>query len=833
MLVADCLRDLGRFDEAEAACRALVTDEPGNVAALRGFGQALRRRGDTAGALEAFRAALAAEPRAAWARMAVADALRDLGRFEEAEAACRALVADEPGNVAALRGLGHALNRRGDAAGALEAFRAALAIEPRAAWARMAAADALRDLGRLDEAEAAYRALVDDEPGNAAALMRLGRVAQLKADSSAASWFEQAVRADPDASAPRLALAGALRDLGDFGAARDALRAVLAREPAQVEAWMSLGHTERRAGRREAALEAFAHASGQAPDAAGPLVEMAVEERVLGRPEVSEELLRRALAADPGSTDAMQQLGEHLRLSDKLEAALEMFGRIIASSRPTVHAHMAASQALAELGELDGALRTLEDARARFGERPALAAKHAELLRRTGDWPAAREVVERAERSWPRHFGIWFERAFLERLRSGPEASAACLDAAPASSTPEWCRVHTLRGLFAADGWCFEEAAAHYERAIGFNPDDGWPRSCLAQTQLLMLDIDGAHEQMRTLSRLGFSAARLQGRSTNISQTLLGQLLDEFVLDRQALEELRALRGLAPDERVEPLRALVRRYPEHTPAAIALLTALRQSGRLGPFPAARAHTVTAAAPPRIPGAFAQYWDDADPPRDLAKLMASWGRLYPRFALRRFSDEQVRAFLGRFHTAEVQTAYRRSREPAQKADIFRLAYLYSHGGYYADADDRLVGDLEELRFPGADLVLYQEDIGTIGNNFIGAVPGHPLIGRALRLAVEAINRGDIDMLWLSTGPGMLTRAFAGLIAESTREPLAALDGVAVLEHVGLQRTVAIHCLAGYKKTERHWSRTTFGRSGAAKSSSLLQQAANGKTACPLA
>jgi hypothetical protein len=123
---------------------------------------------------------------------------------------------------------------------------------------------------------------------------------------------------------------------------------------------------------------------------------------------------------------------------------------------------------------------------------------------------------------------------------------------------------------------------------------------------------------------------------------------------------------------------------------------------------------------------------------------------------------------------------------------------------------LVGDFEDLHVPGARLLLYQEDFGTIGNNVIGAVPGHPVIGRALRLAVEAINRGDKDILWLSTGPGLLTRAFAASLADLGREPLAALGDTVVLEHGELQRTVSIHCLVGYKNTERHWSRTAFGR-----------------------
>ena len=348
-------------------------------------------------------------------------------------------------------------------------------------------------------------------------------------------------------------------------------------------------------------------------------------------------------------------------------------------------------------------------------------------------------------------------------------------------------------------------------RAVELNPDDGWPRTLLAQALLLTFDTEGAREQLRQISRLELSAAKLQGRSSNLSQMLLGQLLDEFALDQQALEELRALQRLAPAERVAPLLAMVARQPDHTPAAIGLVSALRQSGRLARRPGGGEGGGAAS---RIPRTFAQYWDAAAPPRDLAGIMGSWGRLYPRFGLRRFDDGQAQAFLARLHTADVQAAYRRSRQPAQKADIFRLAYLHSQGGFYADADDRLVGDLEDLRFPGVGLVLCLEDIGTIGNNFIGAEPGHPMIGRALRLAVEAVNRGDTDLLWLSTGPRLLTWAFAALLADPGREPLAALDETVVLEHGEIQRTVSIHCLAGYKNTERHWSRTAFGRRAAA-------------------
>jgi hypothetical protein len=54
---------------------------------------------------------------------------------------------------------------------------------------------------------------------------------------------------------------------------------------------------------------------------------------------------------------------------------------------------------------------------------------------------------------------------------------------------------------------------------------------------------------------------------------------------------------------------------------------------------------------------------------------------------------------------------------------------------------------------------------LGNNFIAATAAHPVITRAVELAAAAMNRDDKDLVWLSTGPGLFTRAFAQVWAES--------------------------------------------------------------------
>ncbi|HET9018590.1 MAG TPA: hypothetical protein VFN46_03330, partial [Acetobacteraceae bacterium] len=123
---------------------------------------------------------------------------------------------------------------------------------------------------------------------------------------------------------------------------------------------------------------------------------------------------------------------------------------------------------------------------------------------------------------------------------------------------------------------------------------------------------------------------------------------------------------------------------------------------------------------------------------------------------------------------------------------------------------------------AGFVAFQEDIGTLSNNFLAVAPLHPAIVLALDLTVTAVNRGDEELLWLSTGPALLTRAFAQAVACSVLRPAGWLRHTRVLERHELERVVACLCTASYKNSSRHWRHAAFvppkaraGRSGGAR------------------
>ena len=112
--------------------------------------------------------------------------------------------------------------------------------------------------------------------------------------------------------------------------------------------------------------------------------------------------------------------------------------------------------------------------------------------------------------------------------------------------------------------------------------------------------------------------------------------------------------------------------------------------------------------------------------------------------------------------------------------------------------------------GRSLVLAQEARGSIGNNFCAAIPGHPLIARALDAAVTAILRGDSDSVWLSTGPGLWTREFARYLAEDDGRMAELGTSITILERFEQRTFCAMACKVTYK-AERHWMKSEFAAS----------------------
>jgi mannosyltransferase OCH1-like enzyme len=210
----------------------------------------------------------------------------------------------------------------------------------------------------------------------------------------------------------------------------------------------------------------------------------------------------------------------------------------------------------------------------------------------------------------------------------------------------------------------------------------------------------------------------------------------------------------------------------------------------------------------IPMRITQYWDAPAVPEDVLSLSESWRTCNPEWEYRRFDTKSALLYLRSYFSPQVSTAFQRAEDATTKADILRLAVLVRDGGVWADMDDRCLQPLAPFFRPGIEALFWQEPSGHIGNNFIATRPKHPVLRKALVLAINALNRGDRDKVWMLTGPGLLTRAFALVLAESGAAWRQQLETVQVVDEFELWRQVAYHCQLSYKIQGRHWSKLAF-------------------------
>jgi tetratricopeptide (TPR) repeat protein len=796
------LRELGRLDEADQFFRAVVTRDPGHVHGWRGLGLVARERGDHAEALEHFRKAAALDPTQIWTVQDVAAELQQLGRTEEAEPLLKSLVDSRPNSADALLAYALGIRHRTSASDHIRMLEKAIELEPRHAGAQLALANEYSGAWRLGEAEALYDAMLAEDGNNFWAVMGKGQIARRRGDGDdARKAFEDAMALPGAPIWGGIAFCDALVEAGRFDEARKVLRAAMSRHPTEPALLLQLGYMERAAGEHAAASAAFASAATLKPHQPQVEIELAAENIRLGQAGPALNRLTNLISRDPGSGPAWEALANTLRQIDDERGAVACRQKAVALDPSNLGSHLQLALGLERLGQPREAERVLETCDRRFGPLPETQVLRAEILQSRGDYPAAHALLKQAIALFPTHFDLWFHHVSLLIHFGAFEEARRAAEAPPQCSRREHVRISMLKGQIAAAHWHLDDAYCCFNHAAQFYANDSGIHHTASLAALLRLDLDATQAHLHSSVRNDPTHRFLHAGNYKPSQTHIGQLLDEYRIDEAALSLLRD--SLIASDPVEALEALVGEFPDYTPAAINFLIALRRNGLLDR---------PRQSPPGdrlIPTRITQYWDDNIPP-DVEAFCDGWRDTHPGYRYVRFCKSDARRYLQEMGPPGALAAFDRAKEAAMKADLFRLAVLYHEGGYYIDADDRCLAPIPTIDPGDRSLIVYQEDLGTVANNFIGVVPHHPIIAAALSAARESIERGDTDMLWLATGPGLLTRCLAAHLAGHRLERLKSMY---VLERHELFKAVAIHCAAAYKHTPKHWSRTAFKKIGA--------------------
>lgn len=200
----------------------------------------------------------------------------------------------------------------------------------------------------------------------------------------------------------------------------------------------------------------------------------------------------------------------------------------------------------------------------------------------------------------------------------------------------------------------------------------------------------------------------------------------------------------------------------------------------------------------------QFWDSGTIPGDVAELIATWRASGLRHEL--FNNNSAGHYIMENYGRFAFRAYEKCYHPAMKADLFRLAYLANEGGFYVDADEALVGDINEyivsLNMSENQLICSYAPERVANNNFLIAPPRHPIIMKALMLSIENIYLHSEYPIWAATGPGVLGRSIAWC-AEC-------LDLDAMLGVIRLDRSMWDGYLTKkedlqYKSDDRNWNK----------------------------
>jgi protein O-GlcNAc transferase len=189
-MLALVFRETGRLEDAIAALREAIAQQPGNAVQWTNLGEIHRKHGHFADAVECQRQAIALEEKFPEAHLNLSLAYRGLGEVDNAITAAVRATELRPDYAKAHFVLGNLRREEGDLTGAVAAYQTALEIHPdsadvhlniAAAWlallepakavehyesvlrldpshsdAEYAMAQALASLGRIEEAKAAY-----------------------------------------------------------------------------------------------------------------------------------------------------------------------------------------------------------------------------------------------------------------------------------------------------------------------------------------------------------------------------------------------------------------------------------------------------------------------------------------------------------------------------------------------------------------------------------------------------------------------------------------------------------------------------------------------------
>jgi len=139
----------------------------------------------------------------------------------------------------------------------------------------------------------------------------------------------------------------------------------------------------------------------------------------------------------------------------------------------------------------------------------------------------------------------------------------------------------------------------------------------------------------------------------------------------------------------------------------------------------------------IPNILWQSWKTKDIPRSIKGLSDSWNKSNPQLERKFMDDAECSSFILEHLGEEVHTLYLSLPQPIMRADFWRIAVVYVHGGYYSDLDVECNVNVQNLIHSKTVDCVFIKELDNIANFFFGATPKHPVLKNVLDMMIGNI------------------------------------------------------------------------------------------------
>jgi arylsulfatase A-like enzyme/tetratricopeptide (TPR) repeat protein len=267
-------------------------------------------------AAAAMRAVIAEDPGIIDAHTTLGGWLRDLGKPDQAIAAYRRALEIDPRNEMALAALAEVYRGQGKPDAAIEGYRTVLKLEPRQPHMWYQLATLYLDLGRETDARKTFEEALKHNPKMGAAYNSLAALDFERGDvAEAERLVRRGLELEEDLRSSRFNLGRILEARGDVAAAETLYREELSRFADNGRARFNLAQLLRQRGDQAGFLAELRESTEKAPKFGPAYFFLAREELQAGRLDAAAELARKGLEVDKASSVA--PLG-HYVLADVL-----------------------------------------------------------------------------------------------------------------------------------------------------------------------------------------------------------------------------------------------------------------------------------------------------------------------------------------------------------------------------------------------------------------------------------------------------------------------------------------------------------------------------------